>query len=149
MPKSKRPDKRDWQPREQRLVSEFVARFYPGYESSTHVHLGSTPPRLKGKFTTDAEARLVGVFRRWADALVFLPDRVVLIEGKILPPPGYCHSSSYTRSYSPRRPSSRSTKVSRLKRSLCVPLRTRSSPSLPGGKGSGSKYLDQHGLMSI
>lgn len=88
MPKSKKPDKRDWQPREQRLVAEYVARFYSGYESSTHVHLGSTPPRLKGKFTTDSEARLVGVFRRWADALVFLPDRIILIEGKILPQPG-------------------------------------------------------------
>ena len=88
MPKSKKPNKRDWQPREQRLVSEFIARFYADYESRTHVHLGSTPPRLRGKFTTDAEARLVGVFRRWADAIVFMPDRLVLIEGKILPQPG-------------------------------------------------------------
>lgn len=88
MPKSKKPDKRDWQPREQRLVSEFVARFYPDHESRTHVHLGSTPPRLKGRYATDEEARLLGVFRRWADALVFLPDRIILIEGKILPQPG-------------------------------------------------------------
>ncbi|MBA7518434.1 hypothetical protein ES705_10504 [subsurface metagenome] len=88
MAKSKSPDKRDWQPREQRLVSEFVARFYGDYESRTHVHLGSTPPRLKGKFITDEDARLVGVFRRWADAIVFMPDRLILIEGKILPQPG-------------------------------------------------------------
>jgi len=88
MPKSKKPDKRDWQPREQRLVSEFVARFYADHESRTHVHLGSTPPRLKGQFATDADARLVGVFRRWADALVFMPDKLILIEGKILPQPG-------------------------------------------------------------
>ena len=88
MPQSKRPDKRDWQPREQRLVSEFIARFYPDYESRTHVHLGSTPPRLKGKFTSEETARLVGVFRRWADAIVFMPDRLILIEGKILPVPG-------------------------------------------------------------
>jgi len=88
MVKSKNPDKRDWQPREQRLVSEFVARFYPHTESRTHVHLGSTPTRLKGRYSTEEDARLVGVFRRWADALVFLPDRVLLIEGKILPQPG-------------------------------------------------------------
>lgn len=31
---------------------------------------------------------MVGVFRRWADALVFLPDKIVLIEAKILPQPG-------------------------------------------------------------
>ena len=88
MPKSKRPDKRDWQPREQRLVSEFIARFYPDYPSRTHVHLGSIPPRLRGMFITDEDARLLGVHRRWADALVFLPDRIILIEGKILPQPG-------------------------------------------------------------
>ena len=88
MPKTKKPGKRDWQPREQRLVAEFIARFYSDYDSKTHVHLGSTPPRLRGKFISDEAARLVGVFRRWADALVFLPDRIVLIEGKILPRPG-------------------------------------------------------------
>lgn len=88
MPKSKRKDKRDWQPREQRLVSEFVIEFYPEYESRTHVHLGGTPPRFKGKFTRPETGRLLGVFRRWADALVFMPDRLVLIEGKILPQPG-------------------------------------------------------------
>lgn len=88
MPKSKNPDKRDWQPRETRLVSEFVARFYPYCESRTHVHLGSTPPRLKGKFISEETARLVGVFRRWADAIVFMPNRLILIEGKILPVPG-------------------------------------------------------------
>ncbi len=30
----------------------------------------------------------MGVFRRWADAVVILPDRIVLIEAKILPKPG-------------------------------------------------------------
>jgi len=88
MRRSKNPNKRDWQPREQRLVAEFIARFYPDQESRTHVHLGSAPVRLKGRYATDTEARLVGVFRRWADALIFLPDRLLLIEGKILPQPG-------------------------------------------------------------
>lgn len=88
MPKSKRRDKRDWQPREQRLVSEFVAEFYGDYDSRTHVHLGGTPPRFKGMFAKPEDARLLGVFRRWADALVLMPDRMVLIEGKILPQPG-------------------------------------------------------------
>lgn len=88
MPRSKSPNKRDWQPREQRLVSEFVARFYPDNESRTHVHLGSAPPRFKGMFTKDTDTRLTGVFRRWADALILMPDRIILIEGKILPQPG-------------------------------------------------------------
>jgi len=88
MPKSKNPNKRNWEPREQRLVSEFVARFYPDHESRTHAHLGATPPRFKGRWSTDKDAKHLGVFRRWADALVFLPDKIILIEGKILPQPG-------------------------------------------------------------
>ena len=88
MPKSKNPNKRQWQPREQRLVAEYVARFYSGFETRTHIHLGKPPPRLAGKFISDEDSRLIGVFRRWADAVVIMPDRIVLIEGKILPVPG-------------------------------------------------------------
>lgn len=88
MAKNRNRKKRDWQPREQRLVAEYIARFYRDHESQTHVHLGSVQPRLKGKFQTEADARMLGLFRRWADALVLLPDRIVLIEGKILPQPG-------------------------------------------------------------
>ena len=88
MPGHKKKTSRNWQPREQRLVSEFVAEFYGDYESRTHVHLGSTPARFKGMYAKEENGRLLGVFRRWADALVFMPDRLVLIEGKILPQPG-------------------------------------------------------------
>ncbi|MBA7545821.1 hypothetical protein ES705_38199 [subsurface metagenome] len=88
MAKNRNRKKRDWQPREQRLVSEYIAKFYSEHESRTHVHLGSVQPRLKGRFLDEAEARMLGTFRRWADALVLLPDRIVLIEGKILPQPG-------------------------------------------------------------
>jgi len=36
-------------------------------------------------YTREETGRLLGVFRRWADAVVTMPDRIVLIEGKILP----------------------------------------------------------------
>ncbi len=88
MPKSKDPNKRQWQPRELRLGSEFLAKFYSGFESRTHVHLGPSLKRVGGRWATDDEAKIIGVFRRWADALVFQPDRVILIEVKILPQPG-------------------------------------------------------------
>ncbi len=104
MPKSKNPKVRDWQPREQRLVSEYLARFHPDHESRTHVHLWSTPPRLKGQYATDKEERLVGVFRRWADAIVFLPDRLILIEGKILPQPGVISQLSLYEDLIPKTP---------------------------------------------
>ena len=82
------PKKRDWQPREQRLVAEYIARFYPEHESRTHVHLGKVQPRLRGKYLDENAERMIGLFRRWADAVVLLPDRIVLIEAKILPQPG-------------------------------------------------------------
>ena len=104
MGKFKRPHKRNWAPREQRLVSEFVARFYPDHESRTHVHLGSTPPRFRGRYASAPEERLVGVFRRWADALVFLPDRIVLIEAKILPQPGVLSQLSLYAELIPKTP---------------------------------------------
>ena len=88
MARRKKESKRDWQPREQRLVAEFLAKFYPEAEIRTHVHLGSIQPRLRGRYATDAEQRMVGIFRRWADAVILLPDRVILLEGKILPQPG-------------------------------------------------------------
>lgn len=88
MPKSKKRDKRNWEPREQRLVSEFVAEFYGEHESRTHVHLGSIPERLRGKFAKGEDLGPLTPLMRWADALVFMPDHVVLIEAKILPQPG-------------------------------------------------------------
>jgi len=79
---------RRWQPRELRLVSEFLAQEFASWPYQTHVRLGSIRPRVEGAFVSDAEARMLGVFRRWADAIVFLPDRLVLIEAAIRPEPG-------------------------------------------------------------
>lgn len=71
-----------------RLVSEWLAREYPNERYQTNVRLGSLHPRLQGKFLSEAEQRLVGVFRRYADALVFLQTRTILVEAAILPQPG-------------------------------------------------------------
>lgn len=122
MPKTKRPDKRNWAPREQRLVSEFVAEFYEGYETRTHVHLGSTPPRLRGRFAKPEDERLVGVFRRWADALVFMPDRLVLIEGKILPQPGVLAQLSLYERLIPNTPELAEHKDKRIEKVLVCAL---------------------------
>ena len=88
MPEEKKPARKKWEARETRLCSEFLARFYADYEHRSHVHVGSTPFRKEGRFYSDATARLLGEFRRWADAVVIMPDRIVLIEVKIIPQPG-------------------------------------------------------------
>jgi len=79
---------RKWQPREMRLLSEFLAEHYQGVEYRTRIRLGKIQPRLDGKYITEEERLNLGTFRRWADALVILPDRLILIEAKIRPQPG-------------------------------------------------------------
>lgn len=81
-------EKRQWQPREMRMVSEFLAAHYAEYSFKTRVRLGSLHPKLHPEDLTEPEQRMLGVFRRWADAIVFMPDRLVLIEVAIRPSPG-------------------------------------------------------------
>lgn len=79
---------RKWQPREMRMLSEFLAEHYPDAEYRVRVRLGRIQPRSEGRFTTEEERVSAGMFRRWADALVIEPDRLILIEAKIRPQPG-------------------------------------------------------------
>lgn len=79
---------RQWQPRELRMLSEWLAETYPRDEYMTRVRLGRIQPRVDSDQLTDEEIRQIGVHRRWADAVVLLQDRVILIEAKIRPQPG-------------------------------------------------------------
>lgn len=79
---------RKWQPRELRMISEWLAQNYPDVTYQLRVRLGRIEPRLSGAFVSDEEARMLGVFRRWADAIIYLPDRLILVEAAIRPEPG-------------------------------------------------------------
>lgn len=79
---------RKWQPRELRMISEWLAQTYPEAAYETRVRLGRIEPRQEGAFVSDEEARMLGVFRRWADAIVYMPDRLILVEAAIRPEPG-------------------------------------------------------------
>ena len=79
---------RKWQPREMLMVSEWLAETYPNNEYRTRVKLGKIEPRISSDGLTPSERRQIGVHRRWADAIVLLDDRVILIEAKIRPQPG-------------------------------------------------------------
>lgn len=81
-------EKRKWQPREIRLVDEFLVEYYPGQHYMTRVRLGSTHPGLPIEGLPENEKNMLGVWRRWADAVVFMPDHLILIEGAIRPSPG-------------------------------------------------------------
>lgn len=71
-----------------RLVSEYVVKFYPKDKSLTRVRLGSTHPDLLPQKLSESEKRMLTVWKRWADAIVVTPKKLVLIEGAILPDPG-------------------------------------------------------------
>lgn len=82
------PQKRSYTPWETMMLSEWVARTFGDVEWRTHVHLGPHIPRNgEGRFS-DEELRLLGVWRRWADAIVFLRDRLVLVEAVMAAHPG-------------------------------------------------------------
>ena len=80
-------ERRAWQAREMRLVVEYLARNYPKYETRTRVRLGGVPKALDHPDLSEGERRALGVWRRWADAIVIMPTKLVLIEAKIRPGP--------------------------------------------------------------
>ena len=77
-----------FEPREERMLSEWLARTYQTGRIIQRVRLGPILTNLANAPLNLAEYNLVGNVRRWADAVVILPDRVVLIEAAILPDPG-------------------------------------------------------------
>lgn len=81
--------KRDWQPRELLMVTEYLAQNYSKYPYRTRVRLGSIPAELNKIGMDLTEQRMAGVWRRWADAIVFRPRSVIIIECAIRPDPGY------------------------------------------------------------
>lgn len=80
--------KRSWQPREMQMVAEWLAKTFPGDPYMTRVRLGAPRPSVPRPDMTPEELAMVGVWRRWADAVVILKDRLLLVEAAIRPNPG-------------------------------------------------------------
>ena len=77
-----------WLPREMRLVSEYLVSHYPRAIHLTRVRLGTWEPKAEELRLTESELRMLGSFRRWADALAITADEMVLIEGALRPDTG-------------------------------------------------------------
>lgn len=82
-------DARKWEPREMRMVSDYLAEFFPRAYTLTRVRLGSIPATELYPLLNEHEVRMMSVFRRWADAIAITGDAIYLIEGAIRPHPGY------------------------------------------------------------
>lgn len=75
--------------RERRMVIEYLMKYFSEYEHETQVRLGVLPATIGGQKLTRAEQYALNTFRRYADAIVRMPDRLILIEASITPSPGY------------------------------------------------------------
>jgi hypothetical protein len=76
---------RRYTPAETRLLAEWIAERRPNVEVRTHVFVGPIGADY-GKMEYDPTTyAMLGVRRRWADAIVLYPDRTEIVEAKIVP----------------------------------------------------------------
>jgi len=68
---------------EAQYVADYVATRYPSIPCRLHARLGTPPEPLSAEELEPEERNMLRVKMRWADAIVFLPDRTVVIEGKL------------------------------------------------------------------
>jgi len=70
------------------LISEWVSRTFPDVRFSTNFRLGPIQPRAPdGTYDAD-ELKALGVWRRRIDAVVYLEDRLLLVEAILRADPG-------------------------------------------------------------
>ena len=80
--------RRTWSPVESKLVSEFCAIRYPDRRTIQRVRVGQIPTDLDVAGLDPSEIRMLGVWRRWVDAIVVDPPLLRVIEAAMLPDPG-------------------------------------------------------------
>ena len=68
---------------ETRLLSEYLALTYPEDLVFERLRLGAAAPLMPSAEMTPAELAMVGVFRRWADAVVVTPEDLIIVEAKV------------------------------------------------------------------
>lgn len=68
---------------ETRLVNEYLAETYPNDRVMVNVRLGPLVPLSADSNLSDSELKMVGVFRRFADAIVITKTELIIIEGKM------------------------------------------------------------------
>lgn len=77
-----------WQPRESRLLAEYLASKYKNETVMYRVRLGQPPIWATPSIQGGAPDNIYKVYQRWADAIVITKTTLILIEAKIKPDPG-------------------------------------------------------------
>lgn len=73
---------------EERFIGDYLALKFPDRPYKTKVRLGPISTALPLEVMDLADLALIGVTRRRCDAIVYLPDRVLIIEAAIRQIPG-------------------------------------------------------------
>jgi len=79
---------RQWTGAESRLCSEYLASRWPGRHTMQRVRVGQIPSDLPTTHLTPEEVRMLGVWRRWVDALVIDPPTLHVLEVGLIANPG-------------------------------------------------------------
>lgn len=66
-------------------MSSYIAWAYPYNQAMIRVRLGAIEPLIYPEELTPEDYAMLGIFRRWADAIVIQTNQLVLIEGAIRP----------------------------------------------------------------
>jgi len=75
-----RPRRREW---EAEYVSEYCSQAFPRDPVIYHCRLGTWPQPLTATELTPEELAMLKVRMRWADAVVILPEKLIVVEGKL------------------------------------------------------------------
>jgi len=70
------------------MLAEWLARYQSGKRTMTRVRLGSPRPTIPNPDMTPEERASIGIWRRWADALILEDSKVTIVESAIRPDPG-------------------------------------------------------------
>jgi len=68
---------------EPRWVAEYCVKFYPNYPVRYRCPLGPIPEQLEEMYGVGKGKRVFRPWRPEVDALIILPDRLILVEGKV------------------------------------------------------------------
>ena len=72
-----------YQQRERFYIVDFCRTKYPNNEVKFNVRLGGIPEKLQNINIGDISPNIFKVWNRYADAIVFLPNKLILLEAKL------------------------------------------------------------------
>lgn len=123
------------EPREQRLVAEWLVKEHPNARTLTRVKVGPVRPEAVEAFGTETGIRAMRPWQRWADAVVILQDEVLIIEGKLRGQPGAISQLKLYAQLFPQTPEFAAEKAKRIRKVLLTPWPDEDLQALAAAEG--------------